>query len=79
MWASQRRTVRSQLPLARVRPSGLKATLPTQFVWPFRVCWRAPVWASQRRTVRSAPALARVRPSGLKATLLTLPVPVFRV
>ena len=55
---------------ARRLPSGLKATLMTGPVCPWRVRASWPVAASQTLTVLSAPAEARRLPSGLKATLV---------
>ena len=36
---------------ARVLPSGLKVTLKTLFVWPFKVRMALPFWVFQSRTV----------------------------
>src|SRR5262249_53933759 len=59
--------------LARRWPSGLKATLVTQFAWPLRLRVSRPVCASHTFTVPSLLPLARRRPSVLKATLVTPP------
>src|SRR5215472_1645564 len=64
--------VLSSLPLARLLPSGLKATertLPCSEC-PVRVRSSAPVETSHSFIVLSIPPLARVFPSGLKATAL---------
>src|SRR5262245_3060772 len=70
---SQRMTVLSQLPLARIRLSGEMATLLTCPLWPRRVYRGVPPGvleapASQSFTVSSQLAEASHRPSGLKAT-----------
>ena len=66
--ADHRRMVLSHDPEAIVWPSGLKATLVTQPVWPLRVDSTSPEAVDQRRTVASCEAEASVLPSGLKAT-----------
>ena len=53
-----------QLPVARVAPSGLNATLATGPVCPVSVLSSLPVLTSQRWAVRSQLAVARVTPSG---------------
>ncbi|GAA3083874.1 hypothetical protein GCM10020000_82660 [Streptomyces olivoverticillatus] len=62
---SHSRTVWSQLPVARRRPSGRKATVDTTSSWPNR--------GSSRRSCNRAPALAslmaRSWPFGLNATV----------
>ena len=68
----QSRTVLSSEPEATSLPSGEKATLLTQLLWPSSVRRAAPVAASQSRTVLSAEPEATSLPSGEKATLLTL-------
>lgn len=69
--------MRSSLPVAKVRPSGVKATDFTAPVWPVRTDsragWRRRV-TFQRVAVRFRPATARVRPSGANATESTAPV-----
>ena len=61
-------TVRSQLPLARVRPSGAKASPVTQVVCPASTCTLAsgfcPGAVSHSRMPPSWPPLASRRPSG---------------
>ena len=60
---------------ASIRPSGLKATLRTKFVWPLNgvpIC--CPLLRSQSRIVPSLLPAARVRPFGPKATAFTEPV-----
>src|SRR5256885_1202762 len=54
--------------LARMRPSGLQATLFTRSVCPVSVWRRLPLATSHSLTVRSQLALARVLPSGEKAS-----------
>jgi hypothetical protein len=71
---SQRRTTPSLPALARVRPSGEKASAFTPPVWPSREARARPEAGSQRRTTRSSPALARVRPSGEKASAYRRPL-----
>ena len=72
---SHNRAVPSALAVARVCPSGLKATDLTLLVWPVRapsrLGWRRSR-ISHNRTVLSELAVATVRPSGLKAAPLTL-------
>jgi hypothetical protein len=67
-----KRTVWSSLPLARVEPLGLNATLVTASVWPVsggsRGCW---VVVFHNRTEPSAMPAARIEPSGFNATLET--------
>src|SRR5437660_1341719 len=53
--------------LARVLPSGLKATAVIQLGYPLRVICSCPVAGSHSLTELSWLALARVLPSGLKA------------
>src|SRR6266545_1175433 len=65
--ASQMRTVLSWPPVARWRPSGLKATQYTILTWPRKVSTSAPVATSQIFAVPSSLAVARLRSSGLKA------------
>src|SRR5262249_13203546 len=70
--ASHTLTVLSQLALARRLPSGLKASLPTLPVWPWRVKWGSPgLVTSQTLTVWSQPPEASRVPSGLNTTLRT--------
>ena len=68
MAASHKRTVLSHPPLARIRPSGLYATLKTPSAWPSKAQLKVPAGASHRRMVSSHPLLARIRPSGLNDT-----------
>src|SRR5712692_2660822 len=63
--------VLSRLPLTRVCPSGLMATLQTMPVWPVRVRTSLPVDKSHTLIVLSELPLTRVCPSGLMATLQT--------
>ena len=56
---SQTRTVRSSLPEAMRRPSGLKATLSTPPVCPRRVKTSSPVPVSHSLTVRSSLPVVR--------------------
>ena len=65
-------TLRSALPAARIRPSGLNVTELTTFAGPVRgepsrVGWAGSV-VFHSQTLRSTVPAARVRPSGLKAT-----------
>ena len=63
---SHSRTVSSRLVDTSLWPSGLNATLSTQWLWPASgapIGW--PVLGFQSRMVESSPAEARVRPSGL--------------
>src|SRR5437763_1014471 len=77
---SHRVTVLSRLPVARMRPSGEKATALTTSVWPVRGWPRRRGWlrsvTSQRMMVRSPLAVAKVRPSGENTTEVTQPGPV---
>jgi integrase len=63
--ASHTLTVSSKEPVARRRPSGLKATAITWAVCPSRTRSGSPVVASHSRAVPSQLPLARRRPSGL--------------
>src|SRR5262245_47671326 len=65
-------TVPSRLAEAIHLPSGLKARLSTQLLWPRRL-WIALVCSSQILTVASVLPQARSRPSGLNARLSTPP------
>src|SRR5512135_2323647 len=65
---SHKRAVLSQLPVARVLPSGEKATLATPSVWPLKVRIGSQVSAFHRRAVLSTLAEATVLPSGEKAS-----------
>src|SRR3989338_2984115 len=67
---SQRIIVLSQLPDARVVPSGLKATDLTEEECPLSVFIAFPVSISQRIIFLSLLPDARILPSGLKATEL---------
>src|SRR5215475_6223430 len=64
---SQIRAVRSELALARRRPSGLQATDQTAPEWPLRVNNSAPSVGSQTLTSQSSPPVVRRRPSGDQA------------
>jgi hypothetical protein len=69
--------VRSRLPLARRRPSGLKAIPPSSAVWPRRTRGVGPGRSVAERgyhsrTVPSQLAVASLRPSALRATLVTM-------
>jgi hypothetical protein len=79
---SYNRAVLSALAVARVCPSGLKATDLTLLVWPVRapsgLGWRRSR-ISHNRTVLSELAVARVHPSGLKVTEFTAPAWPVRV
>jgi hypothetical protein len=55
--------------LARLFPSGLKATLNTAPWCLEKALIASPLSTCQRRTVESREPLARILPSGLKATL----------
>src|SRR5258708_10539379 len=68
---SQSLIVPSRLPLAKVCPSGLKATDHTPLVCPCSVMMHCPVLTSQILTIWSIPPLAITSPSGLKATDFT--------
>src|SRR5205807_503190 len=70
--ASQTFTVPSSEALASRPPSGLKHTLHTKPVCPFRESVSWPVAKSHTLTVPSREALASRRPSGLKHTLSTV-------
>ena len=65
---SQTLTVRSMLPEAMRRPSGLNATQNTPAVCPRRVKTSSPVVVSHSLMVRSSLPVARRRPSGLQAS-----------
>jgi len=67
-----RRMVQSMLPEARVRPSGLNATLFTEAEWPIRVLTSLPLATSHSLIVLSTQPDAIVCPFGLNATLITL-------
>src|SRR6266446_6265528 len=70
-------TVRSQPPLARVRPSGAKASAYTQLLCPASIRTLAPCCApciSQSRMLPSKLPLASRLPSGLQATAYTGPL-----
>ena len=70
--ASQSRRVLSLQPETMRRPSGLKATILTDFVWLLREGpMGLPVASSQSRRVLSTEPETMCRPSGLKATDLT--------
>ena len=58
----------SSPPLAKDRPSGLKATLPNSVPWPSRRRSSAPVATSQSLRLPSLWLLASRSPSGLSAT-----------
>src|SRR5438445_6596995 len=63
--------VLSQLPLASILPSGLKATESTTSECPARVRNSLPLATSQNLMVLSQLPLASILPSGLNATELT--------
>lgn len=70
---SQTRAVRSQLPVAAVLPSGLKAAEVTVSVWPRRTSRRSGCAGSptSHSLVVVSPVVATVRLSGLNVTEVT--------
>ena len=64
-------TVRSQLAVASVLPSGEKARLRTALLCPVSLARSLPVATSHRRAVLSQLAVASVLPSGEKASVKT--------
>src|SRR5438067_1164115 len=73
---SQSLTLPSQLPLARVRPSGAKARPSTRSVCPSMVCTHlagAVFWTCHNRIDPAKSPLASKPPSGLQVTLYTEP------
>src|SRR5260370_12443447 len=72
LYAPHTLIVLSSLPVTRVCPVGLMATLSTGFSWPVRVRTSLPVDNSHTLIVLSQLPLTRVCPSELTATLRTL-------